>query len=1174
MRITKLDLTRYGHFTDFPIDFGDDPEGPNFHIIFGENEAGKSTIRDAFIDFLYGIPMRTRYNFLHDNSVLEIGATLNIGTEKHHLIRRKRNANDLLDTQQNPISQNVLKAVLGDISREGYCNMFSLDEDTLIQGGENILKSEGDLGQLLFSAAAGVIGLNETLEKIRKEMDDYYKPSGRKHELAQLKKELADLESNIRELDVQTHQYEKLFKDEEQAREAYQAASNEKVENGKRTDELKATIDALAPWRSYLKTRDSLDGSEDFPALPVGWFEEAEALRPKDAQARSSCTRLSTELEDLEGEIENIVVDEKFLEQGEAIDRLQADVLEARYKAAKDVANRERERDGLQDVLKRNFQSLGRGAGDDPNNLLLPAATVADLRDLMSRRSGVETKRESALDEYERAKEKCDEAKSTLTGFSELIDLADFSKRIDTLRSSANEEDLEKLKDAQESAKAECDEAFALLTPWSGTSEELAECDVPSPSAITALSTREKNVDDTIRDSDREIERLSDEEASLQATSGVNEGAVADIDDGTAKRAHDLRNKRWSEHKKHVDSGATLNPTSLADTASAFETALEEDDQVRDLRLRASTELAAYRDTKIALERNIAAKLRQQEKRAAIDLEATDVKSKIREVLSGLGLPSDMAIENLPKWIDRRTLVLQRIKAQRKAEAAYETAAIELKAANLKLAKELGRVDIDCEGCLGSEILALCDAAINKWREQNADKNAASEKLETAEQDVKERKKHFEKADADWEKWLSNWNHTVKNCWMGDGKAELTTAAVTEDLRILDEIALTLREIVELDSRIAAMEEDREAYRTEIRRLTEATAHVTDSDDPLRIADDLRLQLQSTRKNSERLEEKRAEAKNKNKALREVQGDQAEVDDRFKEFTEVFPAASFDDLISAMRHAEKRASLNDELQRQADTLCRMLSAPDIETVEANVDPIAQSIEEARALKAEYELLILQQEIDEKKVQECYSDWKDAEKAFAAVGRDSEVARLEEQKQGLYLEIQHKSEVFLKRSAGVKVIQHAITCYRDTHRSSMMDQASNAFALITRGGFGELKALAEGDHEVLVGIKRNGSSLVASKMSRGTRFQLYLALRVSSHAEFTKYREPLPFFADDILEPFDNPRSKETFSLMNDLSKSGQVIYLTHHEHLCDLAKEVCGDRVNIIELPDPLAGAA
>lgn len=56
MRLRRLDLTRYGKFTDRSIDFGERTDGqPDLHIIYGPNEAGKSTAFAAFLDLLFGI---------------------------------------------------------------------------------------------------------------------------------------------------------------------------------------------------------------------------------------------------------------------------------------------------------------------------------------------------------------------------------------------------------------------------------------------------------------------------------------------------------------------------------------------------------------------------------------------------------------------------------------------------------------------------------------------------------------------------------------------------------------------------------------------------------------------------------------------------------------------------------------------------------------------------------------------------------------------------------------------------------------------------------------------------------------------------------------------------------------------------------------------------------------
>ena len=56
MKFDYLNLIAYGSFIEQKIDFID---GCTFHLIYGPNEAGKSTTLRAFTDILYGIPNNT-----------------------------------------------------------------------------------------------------------------------------------------------------------------------------------------------------------------------------------------------------------------------------------------------------------------------------------------------------------------------------------------------------------------------------------------------------------------------------------------------------------------------------------------------------------------------------------------------------------------------------------------------------------------------------------------------------------------------------------------------------------------------------------------------------------------------------------------------------------------------------------------------------------------------------------------------------------------------------------------------------------------------------------------------------------------------------------------------------------------------------------------------------------
>ena len=184
MRLNRLDLTRYGKFTDCRIDFGvPTPGQSDLHIIYGPNEAGKSTALAAFLDLLFGIETRSRFDFLHPYAAMRIGGSLELGGTTRELIRVKRAQGSLLDANELPVAEAVLAGQLGGIDRESYRAMFSLDDDTLEAGGESILASKGDLGQLLFSASAGLADLSRTLTELRAEADGFYRFHGHNTEL-------------------------------------------------------------------------------------------------------------------------------------------------------------------------------------------------------------------------------------------------------------------------------------------------------------------------------------------------------------------------------------------------------------------------------------------------------------------------------------------------------------------------------------------------------------------------------------------------------------------------------------------------------------------------------------------------------------------------------------------------------------------------------------------------------------------------------------------------------------------------------------------------------------------------------------------------------------------------------------------------------------------------------
>src|SRR5215468_6191327 len=88
MRLTRLNLIAYGHFTDRVLDFGTEP---GFHLIYGDNEAGKSTTLRALSSVLFGYPHEVVDGFKHDAKDIAIGADI-VAADGRRLafVRRRR----------------------------------------------------------------------------------------------------------------------------------------------------------------------------------------------------------------------------------------------------------------------------------------------------------------------------------------------------------------------------------------------------------------------------------------------------------------------------------------------------------------------------------------------------------------------------------------------------------------------------------------------------------------------------------------------------------------------------------------------------------------------------------------------------------------------------------------------------------------------------------------------------------------------------------------------------------------------------------------------------------------------------------------------------------------------------------------------------------------------------
>jgi uncharacterized protein YhaN len=177
MRLLELHLDRFGCFTDRRIAFRPDAA---LTVIYGPNEAGKSTALAALADVLYGIEARSPFDFLHRYPDMRLGATI-IGEDgkRFGFRRRKGNQNTLLDDADAPLAEDALAGFLGSVDRNLFLDAFGLNRDRLRAGAQRLIDGGGRVGESLLAAAPGLSSLVALRSQLAAEAESCFRPAAR-----------------------------------------------------------------------------------------------------------------------------------------------------------------------------------------------------------------------------------------------------------------------------------------------------------------------------------------------------------------------------------------------------------------------------------------------------------------------------------------------------------------------------------------------------------------------------------------------------------------------------------------------------------------------------------------------------------------------------------------------------------------------------------------------------------------------------------------------------------------------------------------------------------------------------------------------------------------------------------------------------------------------------------
>ena len=1118
MRLNRLELIRYGRFQDYALDFGPaERDGPDVSVIYGANEAGKSTAFMAWLDFLFGFQGASLYAFRFDRRDLMVGAELETPDGPQTLRRSTATAGSLTDANGHLVADQRMAGWLYGLDREAYRTRFSLNEPILREGGKEIAQAQGDLGQLLHAGASGLSGLSNALAEIEGEITAFYKKGGRKTVANEGRIRLKELEAQLRIVRLDPRTYDRLSKDRDDAEAAFVEATRD-LADARRALKLREAADQRRDMARRIDDINSeLQTFPDGPDLPTNAVARvakaaekssaAEAtLASETPKAEAAAARLATLDGDPAGQqvaLHLAALDAAVFGDGEPL-------LARAQTALADLPKRRPERDG---VLARMAAIAAGLAGPDavPDAVVLPKALLAELRraadDVRTAQANLEGERTAR----QRAEADLGEPVSPPEGLDRLEDALQAWRR----NPDAHDDALRAQRTAEATA---ADLTAGLPLEWRAA----AEAGLPEVAEIEAVTEALQRAEsDCAAAATREREAAGEAEAACRARDALAGRPDLPLDHEIAE-SRARRDVAWTEHRARLNAG----------TADTFARAMQDDDTAR-LRHAATTEarllLASRAEEAEARRADHAAKAAALGETEAWARAAGETAAAMAVRLE---LPASAPAKALRQRRDRLAEALRAARLADTARASAEAAG-DLRSSRLGALRE----------ALGDDGAELPDDRLPPHAERTLaalrDRKAAAEGWSQARRTI-DTLKRSEGIAADQ---LAAREAALAAALAGHWCVGHDALRLLKCLPDLERLADLDDQRVQLERRIATMEEAITAYQPMAAPLLNLLA-LPAGTGPGEL-------LPAARKRAGEAEEAVRAIKEEKERL-----DRAEQAVRDARIARTAAKAEIAHVLAGQQSGDPGDATEavDLLSRRDDLRGSLAEARTAyAAVAGDFDAEALAAEEAERDPVRTDTL--RAEMDEADLRrEELRDARSAAKATLDAALAGEGGAAPDQERAALVEaLRQGGREALVRQLGLLAARSALRRFRQAHRGAMIEATERAFAQITGGRWPRLDIQPQGTTERLIGI-RGGEPVAVGAMSTGTQGQLYLALRIAGHAQFVAEHGPLPFVTDDIHETFDDERAKAAIELASSMGERGQTILFTHHRHIVDLAQ--------------------
>lgn len=1147
MKIEKLSLLRFGPFTDLILDFASD--GKNLHVIFGSNEAGKSTILRAVLGFLFGIPETTLDDHVHKKSALRIGAHIETADGRvMELIRRKGRKNTLLTTDERPIDETEFMNCLGGVGRELFEVMFGLSHEVLVQGGHELLEGKGELGESLFSAGTGLLGFHRAHTSLRDEVNAIFTPRSHTLPLNAAIKKFKDKKKQIAELSLKPRAWKYLQEKLEVSIRKLKDMSRE-LETASaeltRLNRLQRTL-PLINKREELQRRLSELGEVSLIAESSS-EERRQALQILDSSDIRE-KRLRSEQAEREEERRGLVVPETLLHHESEIMDLR-DHAGAHKKAMQDLPDLQTKIEASSEEAKGILRKMGREVSlDKADQLRVDSAVEARIRALARERERIDAELKKGEKDVCDVKRKLDDLKDR---YSELPEARDPSQLRRLVAEAWKRGDLgERLRNLEIEIKGLAERAekqLTALTLWQGLLGDVGGLPLPSAETVERFdrqfSQLERERDLAAAERDRlseSIKKLSTELAELQARGTIP----------TEKELEKVRKERnglWQRIRSVWIEGNTDEEETPEVMANRYESGVVNADEVSD-RLR-------YEAERVAKHSTISATKRQDEDEHAeinrrlqdLSEESDKIKYEWQECWSGAGIEPLMP-EEMKAWLSKHERLLEAVEGLKSRQHERDALREEIAENKSRCSRELvalGEPDAGKDETL-SMTLDRADMVIGSLNDVTQERKQTERDIEEMEKSLKQNMAELEDSQKELREWKTKWANSVQT--IGLDKDALTEEAEAI-LGGLTRLFQKVDEIRSVQIRISHIEEDARAFSGEVSALALACAPDIEGMAPDKAASELIRRFDKGKEDQSKRQSITNRLQQLDGELEELESEREAAQATLKRLMESVACNTIEELEEAERRSREYEALKskiDALEEQLLTEGGLISELVKQAQTADPDKLPGEIQ-----KTEERISDIRQERDH--LQEEIGRIK---KELEGMDGGSAAADAASEADEALSEIKSNVESYVRLKLAALLLDREIERYREEHQGPILERAGEVFSQLTLGAFSGLTTgFGSGDQLVLVCVRNNGERVPMEGLSHGTRDQLYLSLRLASLEQHMMRNEPLPLVVDDVLINFDDRRAEATLKLLGKLSEKTQILFFTHHAKLLEIAKK-------------------